>query len=66
MNNKFCSNSDKINALTEKILKEKPENMVLDSNHIKQAIDYCCKSIDENKSDTEFEKFVYNTLGLIF
>ena len=58
MSNNYCNDSDKINVLTEKILKEKPENMVLDSKHIKQAIDYCCKSGIENKSDTEFEKCV--------
>jgi len=59
-----CIDSEKANALIEKILKEKPDYMVLESKHIKQAIDYCCKSFDDSKSDTEFEKCVYTTLGL--
>lgn len=62
MSNNYCNDSDKISALTEKLLKEKATSVVLDNDHIKKAIDHCCKN--ENLSDEEFEKCVYNTLGL--
>ena len=63
-NKNYCNNSDKLGVLTAKLLKENAGVASVDDSHIQQAIKFCCKNGDDNQSDEDFEKCVYNTLGL--